>query len=85
MPAQLLTGSIILKHLPDRQMEYGHIFQEEHSSVILLRLRYKSPGILFEDESGAAGPLLTVNNFTPSRNVTLDSATSVYLFHPWLI
>jgi len=29
----------------------------------------------FEDESGAAGPLLTVNNFTPSRTVTLDSAT----------
>ena len=29
----------------------------------------------FEDESGAAGSLFTVNSFTPSPNVTLDSLT----------
>ena len=29
----------------------------------------------FEDESGVAGSLLSVNNFTPSPNVTLDSVT----------
>jgi hypothetical protein len=29
----------------------------------------------FEDDKGAAGSLYTVNNFTPSANVTLDSLT----------
>jgi hypothetical protein len=48
----------------------GTFFNINNEPLDITALEY-----YFEDESGVAGSLFKVNNFTPSPNVTLDSVT----------
>jgi len=54
---------------------WSHISTGTFFSYSFATPNIKALEYYFEDESGGTGPLLTVNNFTPSRNLTLDSVT----------
>lgn len=54
---------------------WSHINKGTFFSYSNVILNIKALEYYFEDESGAAGPILSVSNFTPSPHITLDSVT----------
>ncbi|HBE40044.1 MAG TPA: hypothetical protein DDW27_02350 [Bacteroidales bacterium] len=54
---------------------WSHISKGTFFSYFAIPSKIKALEYYFEEEGGAAGPLLSVNNFTPSTHLTLDSAT----------
>jgi len=54
---------------------WSHITKGTFFSYSSMPLNIKALEYYFEDESGSAGPLLSVSNFTPSPHITLDSVT----------
>jgi hypothetical protein len=54
---------------------WSHISKGTFFSYFVLPSKIKALEYYFEEEGGAAGPLLSVSNFTPSTHVTLDSVT----------